>query len=209
MRNFLYLAILVLIILSYIYLDIPIARYFHTLSDGQQTFFTYLSLIGDPSINLTIWPVIYFYVRFIRKNRFVANKLLLIVLSLSLCHFIDFPLKILFGRARPELLFSENLYGFQFFEFSDKELSFPSGHAITVSAIMGSLNCLYPRHGYAFLGFALLISLIRVVLTAHYLSDVLVSLGIGFMVASIVYTFMNKEIPFFKGEAHANRRTQS
>lgn len=196
-----FLALIIFIILSYNYLDIPTAVYFHNLSYAENTLFYYLSFLGQTEINLTIWTAIYFYLRFIRKNSLIANKLLLIIISISLSNIVIVPIKIIFGRARPELLFSENLYGFQYFEFANKELSFPSGHAIVFAAIMGSLVCLYPRHRYAFIPLAFLLSFVRVAVTAHYLSDILASIGIGFAIAYLTYKCMRKEINF-KGETH-------
>lgn len=65
--------------------------------------------------------------------------------------------------------------------------SFPSGHAarLGVAAFFGPLLC--PACGWLFLPCALLVGWARVALGVHYLLDVVVGLGIGFVTALAVW----------------------
>jgi membrane-associated phospholipid phosphatase len=90
-------------------------------------------------------------------------------------------------RARPSapgagLFFAK----FPCFPASYAYASFPSGHATTAFAAAVVLAFLYPRQTRAFLGLAVLVGLSRVVLGAHFPSDVLAgaTLGTGFALAA-------------------------
>src|SRR6185437_395744 len=67
-------------------------------------------------------------------------------------------IKPVFGRARPVLLFRENLYGFTWVGAHANSWSFPSGHSITVAALAVALYAIYPplRPAYALLALAVM-----------------------------------------------------
>lgn len=81
-------------------------------------------------------------------------------------------LKIAFGRARPKLLDQEALYGFTPFGFNADLHSFPSGHSTTAFAVAVALTLVLPGARLWWLAFAVAIAASRVVVNAHYLSDV-------------------------------------
>ncbi|NKD77030.1 phosphatase PAP2 family protein [Haematospirillum sp. H1815] len=78
-------------------------------------------------------------------------------------------LKQVFGRYRPKMLFAEDLYGFAPFSGNT---SFPSGHAQVIFASMAALWFLFPRWRLIWGATACLVGFSRVVVTAHYLSDI-------------------------------------
>jgi undecaprenyl-diphosphatase len=96
--------------------------------------------------------------------------------------FADF-LKPLFGRARPKLLFADDLSGFHPMTFGSDWASMPSGHTTTVFAVAAALMVFFPRARYLLLIFAVTVGLSRVMVNAHYLSDVLFGAVIGWYVA--------------------------
>jgi membrane-associated phospholipid phosphatase len=65
--------------------------------------------------------------------------------------------------------------------------SFPSGHATTAFALAALLALWYPRWAAGFLALAGLVALSRVVLGAHFPSDVLAGAALGTAVALIVH----------------------
>lgn len=91
-------------------------------------------------------------------------------------------LKILFGRARPKLHFEDGTYGFFWFRTQADFLSFPSGHAISATAFMVALYLMLPRHlaAYVLVGGAVVLA--RVLETAHYLSDVMMSVMLAIVI---------------------------
>jgi lipid A 4'-phosphatase len=96
-------------------------------------------------------------------------------------------LKIVFGRARPKLLFADNVYGFTWGAAQADHWSFPSGHATTIVALATAFSLLWPRGIPAYWLAALLVMASRIVIGAHYLSDVMAGAGIGALVAWIIW----------------------
>lgn len=90
-------------------------------------------------------------------------------------------MKYIVGRARPKHL--EPL-GFGYFDplsFNSSFLSFPSGHSITIAAFATVLALRFPRYTILFAGLALLVGTSRVIVGAHYPSDVIMGLTIGLL----------------------------
>ncbi len=95
-------------------------------------------------------------------------------------------IKIVLGRYRPRYLFSENWYGINPLNFNIAHNSFPSGHTQTIFAISIGLTLLYPRLGIFLVPLAVSVGISRVVLIAHYPSDVLFGAYLGMATAILV-----------------------
>jgi len=85
------------------------------------------------------------------------------------------------GRARPVLLDRDSVYGFAPFTFHTKYYSLPSGHATTAFALALALTALFPRGKWWFCVFAIAIATSRVMVNAHYLSDVFAGAMLGIL----------------------------
>ena len=100
-------------------------------------------------------------------------------------------LKRAIGRARPTHFADWGPFGFSPFNGRSSFESFPSGHATTIGALFVALAFLCPRYRYIFAVCALWLALTRVMIGAHYPSDVIAGLALGgwfsFMTA-IVYS---------------------
>jgi len=81
-------------------------------------------------------------------------------------------LKLIFGRLRPKLLFNSGAYDFAWLGLRPDHWSFPSGHTATIVALITALWYLWPRHLLFYVLVASVVSLSRVAVGAHYLSDV-------------------------------------
>ena len=179
-------------VISYLCFDKPISEamrspphFLALLSDG-------ISSIFNPFDGTLLLFVLFYIVRILLKKERLGNQFLLIALSSSLLNAIIIPIKMLFGRFRPELWISNQQYGFDFLVRSDLEMSFPSGHAITIFSIFVSLSCLYPKKSPLFLILALVLSFCRVIENKHYLSDILASLLIAFFGCQWIYYSMKR-----------------
>ncbi len=95
-------------------------------------------------------------------------------------------LKVIFGRARPKLLYAAGTYDFSWLGLGADYWSFPSGHAATAAALMTALWCLWPRHVLFYVALAALVAASRVVTGAHYLSDVVIGAFIAVLVTRAV-----------------------
>jgi membrane-associated phospholipid phosphatase len=87
--------------------------------------------------------------------------------------------KHIFGRARPLVGGSLNPYLFSPFTWPAAYASLPSGHATTVFSVLVAFGTLWPRARTILWIYALLIAVSRVVVTAHYPSDVLAGAVVG------------------------------
>ncbi|MGP8171533.1 phosphatase PAP2 family protein [Rhodoblastus sp.] len=101
------------------------------------------------------------------------------------------------GRARPYLIGADGPFHFDLFSLRAVEASFPSGHTTTVFAALTALTLLWPRRGPAFLLVALPVAASRIMLGAHYPSDVAGGACLGVFCALIVARiFARRRIAF-------------
>lgn len=87
--------------------------------------------------------------------------------------------KLVLGRRRPRDELEMNLYGFVLFGFDLSLNSFPSGHALTIACVAVVATALWPQFAIVWFVLAFWLGLTRALLTAHFLSDVLVGFGVG------------------------------
>ncbi len=98
----------------------------------------------------------------------------------------DTIIKRMIGRARPLVGGNLDPYLFSPFKWTSEYASLPSGHATTAFAVAVAFGTLWPRWRTVLWAYALLIAVSRVVLTAHYPSDVLAAAGVGVVGALLV-----------------------
>ena len=98
-------------------------------------------------------------------------------------------IKTIIGRMRPRYFITEGLYGFQPFNFDFGMNTFPSGHSQTIWAVMTALIILFPRYALIFVPFATLVAASRILVSAHFVSDVLMGSYMGFLLTFYVYTW--------------------
>jgi lipid A 4'-phosphatase len=90
--------------------------------------------------------------------------------------------KWIFSRARPTMLFHEGIYGFTWFARKSDFWSFPSGHAQTAAALALSFSTIWPRLWPVWWLAAALVIASRIVLGAHYPSDLLAGFYLAFAI---------------------------
>ena len=110
--------------------------------------------------------------------------------SVALAGILTNILKVVFGRARPALLEDYGSFAFRLARFGDQFASFPSGHATTMGAVTATFMILVPpaRLPIFLVGFSLALS--RIVVRAHFPSDVAAGFTIGFVTSVVVARFM-------------------
>ena len=115
--------------------------------------------------------------------------------------------KRLIGRARPPLFNQGGALDFLPFSWRVEYASLPSGHATTAFAAAIAIGALFPRARLAMWVYAGVIALSRVVLAAHYPSDVVAGAFVGAAGALLVrHWFAARRLGFAVGSdgaAHA------
>ncbi len=124
-----------------------------------------------------------------RLKRRWTRYLLFICVSCSIAVIVGEGLKFLIGRHRPIMLFDHNQYGLTFFATEWAQNSSPSGHTLRAFSVLTALSLLYRRFTFIFVSIAILIGASRVVVTAHYPSDVLFGAFIGIFSALWTYRY--------------------
>jgi membrane-associated phospholipid phosphatase len=131
-----------------------------------------LSIISDPGL----------------KKKWTRN-LLFICTAGAVAIIIGEGWKYLLGRYRPIMLFEHNLYGLHFFASKWAENSTPSGHTLRAFSLLTAVSLLHRRFTVVLLSLAALIGVSRVMVTAHYPSDVLFGAYIGIFTALWAYKY--------------------
>jgi membrane-associated phospholipid phosphatase len=112
----------------------------------------------------------------------------------------DTIVKRLIGRARPLVGGSLEPFLYSPFVWRADYASLPSGHATTAFAALVAFGTLWPRSRTLWLVYALLIAVSRVVVTAHYPSDVLAGALVGIAGAVMVrHYFAQRRLGFAIG----------
>jgi len=108
--------------------------------------------------------------------------------------------KRMIGRARPLVGGSLDPFLFSPFVWRVEYAGMPSGHATTAFAALVAFGTLWPRARTAWLIYALLIAASRVVVTAHYPSDVVAGAMVGIAGAVLVrHYFAQRRLGFAVG----------
>jgi len=188
-------AVLVIVI-SYVFIDLPVARFFHAQSQETRNVFEWITKAGVSTHYLVVSFGLFIFFRWVRINRLRADRALLFFSNIVLSGIVTNIIKFLVGRLRPKMFFERGLYGFEPFHIGYEFNSLPSGHATTVFAIATTCSIFWPKYRIPLYLFAAIVAISRLVLTSHYLGDVLAGAFIGTMTAIV----MKRYIPL-KGEA--------
>jgi membrane-associated phospholipid phosphatase len=104
------------------------------------------------------------------------------VAGTSLC---VFAIKRVTGRVRPNRPDAGKFLGPSWTHANWRE-SFPSSHSACAMALAVSLSILYPQAGAVFWSLGLITALLRYLMDAHWPSDVLAGIGVGYVVGHVV-----------------------
>jgi membrane-associated phospholipid phosphatase len=154
------------------FVDRPIAQYFATHAGALFRVASFLTRFGDALWWLLPSSALYLAARFVWRSPAWAARALFVFTSVAVCGILVDLVKCIAGRARPELWLTQGIYGFSYPHLQALYQSFPSGHAACASGAGIALALLFPRLRPAWIAVGLGLGLTRVVVTAHYLSDV-------------------------------------
>jgi membrane-associated phospholipid phosphatase len=189
----------IMTIVSCLYWDLVLTKYCQTLSPAVKNIAEVITQFGIATWYIVGSLVLYLFFRFIYKNNFNAARSLFVLCSLSLCGIVLHLIKWIAGRHRPADLFNHGYFGFNYFGFGYELTSFPSGHAQTAFTLATALTILFPRWGIPAFLIAGAVGISRIILTSHYLSDVIAGAGVGILFTlAVKYFFDRKKIELRK-----------
>ena len=203
-------------ILSYFFLDRPLAEWINqNVNTIWSNFFFVVTHLGRAEnwfslavLFLLIGNGLKLQARSLQRSGGASDKLssleengrsffwagLFLLATLICAGIVVNVLKFVFGRYRPQLLFTDSvLYGFNPFSMQISLNSFPSGHAQVIFTAMTSLYLLYPRHVLTYGLVALLVFLSRPLIGVHYLSDVVMGAYVGIFPTLWVYQLFKRK----------------
>jgi undecaprenyl-diphosphatase len=183
--------ILLVVAGNYVY-DQPVAAVFSGAAGPVVWFFQKVTYLGDSTWSLVGSGLLFFYYFYGVRKRQQASCLAYIFCSIAFSGIVTSIIKWFMGRWRPNVYIPEGLYGFQFFGAGYEQTSFPSGHATTICALAFALTVLFPRYRWAWGLVAILVCMSRIVIGAHYTSDVIMGAYIGIFIA-----FLLRKVPLF------------
>lgn len=170
---------LIFIVFSYFYIDIPLANYCRHLPPGIRSFFGVVTELGQSTWYLGAALLGFLLFQYVYKNIFLARRALFLFVAIAGSGIIVNIFRFLAGRYRPEMWFAQGAYGFEFLQIKSTALSFPSGHTTTAFALAMVLIIFWRKYWPFFVFLATLIAASRVIITAHFLSDVVAGAYLG------------------------------
>lgn len=115
------------------------------------------------------------------------------IASMAISGLLVNGLKIAIGRPRPKLFLYDHVTGLAPFQRALDDCSFPSGHSQSIWAAMLALAWIYPRGRVAFFAIAVTVAASRVIIGAHYASDVIAGSYLAFAVAFLARRWFERE----------------
>ena len=174
-------ATMLLVAISISVIDRPLALFFHARDPDLRTLFDLTGRLGLAYGYLTIFAVAFVVLhwagalprlaQFALPLRALSGVPAFLFVSIAASGLVVDVLKVVFGRARPKLLFQSDIYGFDWLVWHPDHWSFPSGHSATIVALMTALWFLWPQHILFYVVVGAIVCASRVVVGAHYLAD--------------------------------------
>jgi lipid A 4'-phosphatase len=172
-----------LIVISIAVVDRPVASSLHGRDSDLRSLFDFIGRLGLAYGYLIVFGLAFAMLHwgsllprlrpFAGPMRALSAVPAFLFLSISASGIMTDVLKITFGRSRPKLFFLSDIYDFSWLSWRPDHWSFPSGHSATIVALMTALWYLWPQHVLFYILAAAIVAASRIVVGAHYFSDVL------------------------------------
>lgn len=179
----LFCAMVAFVVVCALLVDRPVAQWARALPDEIRAAFAAITYWGrsDPWLVFTV-----FFgglAAWVLHQRLWALRALYVFLAVAVSGIAVNVVKLVVGRARPRLLFADDpSYGVAPFGGVGAWTSFPSGHTSTAVAMALCLSTFFPRLWPLWWGGASLVALSRVVVGAHFPSDLIGGLYVTWLV---------------------------
>lgn len=177
---------IIAIIISWNYLDRPVVDFFYPRDDSLYfPISSFLTDFGEAGIYLVGSLLLYLFWR--KGKPLMARAALFVFTTTAVAGIITNILKVIFGRARPKYYYMQEQFGLFWFETESNLRSIPSGHTTTAIGVWLAFALLFPRFRWPLIVIGLMLASTRVILTHHYVSDVIAGGFIGAMTTLVLY----------------------
>ena len=120
-----------------------------------------------------------------------VHRAIVVIAAVSAASVLTMLLKRSLGRVRPGRENAGKFLGPSFKHANYRE-SFPSSHSACAVALSVTLAILYPPAASTFWGLAITCAVLRYILDAHWPSDVLGGVALGYTVASVTWVLFQR-----------------
>lgn len=185
---------LVVIIIAYFYVDKNLAEYLSARNFSDNVpFLKSFTRLGNNYLYIPLFLIAALYFRWVKIKPLVEQRFWFLWLCVMLPTVTCFVLKVLCGRARPDMWLDARYYGFYGLQTKGTFWSFPSGHTTTVMGVILGLSIIFPRWFKTLITLGILVALSRILLTRHYLTDVLAAAWLAVIeIGLLVYYLKHK-----------------
>lgn len=196
------LGYLALVLWFFLYIDKPLANYLYTLDvSAHVPWLNVFTRLGESKYYLAGLLVLALFWRYVMHNRAWEMRTWFLWLCVFISNLICLVLKVFLGRARPDLWFHDQLYGFYGFHRDSLYWSFPSGHTTTIIGLACGLGLLFPRFAWLYLSMGVLVIVSRVLLLQHYLSDVMIAADLALLEVGVLWILLRRHTWFTRALA--------
>lgn len=196
----------VLSIICIAWLDRPVAEFFRDRTDTE---LHHLAQAVTPLGKGTWWAVfgglilvvassvarITHLQRLHDRFQLYAHRAAYFLIAFAVSGILINVLKVLFGRLRPNMYFWHDMYGFDPLSFGYATAAFPSGHAATIAVVTTALALMFRKWAPYLIVFMVIVASTRVIITAHFLGDVVAGIFVGVAVAVLTYRAYGRRFP--------------
>ena len=194
-----------LVMFAMAFVDRPVALYLHAESPDLRALFAMIGRLGEAWGWLVLFALAFISLHWggeLRRLRSLAPAMransavpAFLFAAIAVAGLVADIVKIGLGRMRPKLLFGGDLYGFTGLAWRPDHWSFPSGHTATIVALMTALWWLWPEHLLFYILAAAIVAACRIVVGAHYPSDVIAGAYIAVLTTRcVVWVFARSGI---------------
>ena len=202
------------IILSYNFVDKPIADYFYLHRETFHHLGKIVSITGESQWYIGAGLLGFLYFKYIKENRLYKNRFLFLFYANVFSGLLSIVLKWIFSRVRPVgLHHSPEEYGFLLFQNYDKGFfeqikyhyitmfhhpstyaSFPSGHTVTIATTFTVMYLLFPRYLSLWIILGISFASGRILAGDHFISDIMAGTVVGILTTLFIYDKMRNKL---------------